>query len=245
MGKIQSRNMRELIVCGKNSVLDAIQNKMKISKIFISNKENLKLFSDINLNIEVKDQSFLNKLTQDNHQGFIAILDSLNYRDLEFLIKHKPKIVLVLDKIQDPHNLGAIIRSANAAGVKDVILPKENAASINSTALKVASGGFVGINFYRVNSLSATITKLKKAGYWSYASALDKSATPHTKTIYNSPTIIVVGNEGEGVSKSVLSVCDSKIYIDQKGTVQSLNVSVATGILLFDYLAKNEQDIYK
>ncbi|AKF41511.1 tRNA/rRNA methyltransferase [Mycoplasmopsis canis UF31] len=233
--------MRELIVCGKNSVLDAVKNNLGVKKIIISNKENIKLFDNSRLQIEIQDVSFLNKLTKENHQGFIAIMNDIVYRDIEYLIKNKPEIVLMLDKIQDPHNLGAIIRTANATGVTNIVLPKENSASINATSLKVSSGGFVGINFYRVNSLSATITKLKKAGYWSYATALDKEAVSLAHVNYNKPSIIVVGNEGDGVSKSVLSVCDSKIYIPQKGTVQSMNVSVATGIVLFDFLRKNEE----
>ncbi|WP_117275002.1 23S rRNA (guanosine(2251)-2'-O)-methyltransferase RlmB [Mycoplasmopsis edwardii] len=234
--------MKELLVCGKNSVIDAYNSDIKIKKILISNKENMKMFDNKKVLVEVKDNAFLNKLTNDNHQGFVALIEELAYRDIEYLIKNKPNIVLVLDKIQDPHNLGAILRTANASGVKHIIFPKEHSASINSTSLKVSSGGFVGMNFYRVNSLSATITKLKKAGYWIYATALDEQAVPHTKVNYNDPTVIVVGNEGDGVSKSVLSVSDTKVYINQRGSVQSLNVSVATGIILFDYLAKYEKD---
>ncbi|WP_338583553.1 23S rRNA (guanosine(2251)-2'-O)-methyltransferase RlmB [Mycoplasmopsis cynos] len=232
--------MKELMLCGKNSVLDAYRNNIKIKKIFILNPENLKYFDEKSINIEIKDQKFFNSFTKENHQGFIAIINELIYRDLDFLIKNKPSVVLALDKIQDPHNLGAIIRTTNAAGIKDIILSKEHSADINSTVLKISSGGFVNMNFYKVNSLSASLTKLKKSGYWVYATALNENAVPHTNVNYNLPSIIVVGNEGEGVSKSVLSVSDVNVYINQKGTVQSLNVSVATGIILFDFLAKNE-----
>lgn len=228
--------MKELIISGKNSVLEALANKLPITNVYVSKKENIKLFKDFNVSVELKDIDFLNQLSKENHQGFLAKLSHLNYRDLEFLIKSKPEAVLMLDKIQDPHNLGAIIRTANAAGIHDIILPKENSSDINNTVLKVSSGGFVGMNFYRVNSLSATVVKLKKNGYWAYATTLDKNSLPHNQVEYNKPSILIIGNEGNGVSKSVLSVVDQTIYIEQFGTVQSLNASVATGIILFDFI---------
>ncbi|QKT05522.1 23S rRNA (guanosine(2251)-2'-O)-methyltransferase RlmB [Mycoplasma sp. OR1901] len=230
--------MEQLLVCGKNSVIDAYNNNQKIKLIYISKKENLKYFNKHRVDIKVVDHIFLNSLTKENHQGFIAVLPGINYLDIANLIKNKPENVLVLDKIQDPHNLGAIIRTANAAGIKDIILPKTNAAQLDSTALKISSGGYVGINFYRVNSISAALTKIRKSGYWIYSTTLNEKAVPHTKVNYNSPTVIVVGNEGAGISKSVASVSDEFVYINQFGTVQSLNVSVATGIILFDLINK-------
>ncbi|WP_027121054.1 23S rRNA (guanosine(2251)-2'-O)-methyltransferase RlmB [Mycoplasma leonicaptivi] len=233
--------MKKLLMCGKNSVIDAIKNNLPAKKLYLSNKENIKHFKTTNCPIEVLTTQEMNKLTKENHQGFILEVNNIDYKDVNSLIKNKPKTIIVLDHIQDPHNLGAILRTINACGIKDVILPKEKSAEINSTVLKVSSGGFVGLNFYKVNSLSATLTKLKKTGYWVYATTLDSNAIPHTDVEYNSPSILIVGNEGVGVSKSVLSVCDQTVYIKQSGTVQSLNVSVATGIILFDYKYKNER----
>ncbi|WP_406614362.1 23S rRNA (guanosine(2251)-2'-O)-methyltransferase RlmB [Mycoplasma corogypsi] len=230
--------MKKLLMCGKNSVIEAIDNGVKIKKLYLAKQEHLKLFSGLKCQIEVLPTHLLNALTNENHQGFIAEIEPLSIYDIDYLIKVKPDNILVLDHIQDPHNLGAIIRTANAAGIKDIILPKEKCAELNSTVLKISSGGFVGMRFYKVSSLSATITKLKKHDYWAYATTLDKNALPHTKVSYNKPSILIMGNEGEGVSKSVLSVTDQTIYIEQFGTVQSLNVSVATGIMLFDLINK-------
>ncbi|QNM93358.1 23S rRNA (guanosine(2251)-2'-O)-methyltransferase RlmB [Mycoplasma sp. Pen4] len=226
-------------ICGKNSVLDAYNNGFKFDLIRLAHSDNKKYFND-DIKIEIVDKSFLDSETRENHQGFVAYTkpSSINYQGVEYLIKHNPKVILVLDHIQDPHNLGAIIRTANAAGVKHIILPKDNCADLNATAIKISSGGFVGMNFYKVNSLSATLTKLKKSGYWVYATTLNPQALPHIKVTYNTPLIIVVGNEGDGVSKSVLSVTDQSVYIEQFGSVQSLNVSVATGIVLFDAINK-------
>ncbi|RIV16954.1 23S rRNA (guanosine(2251)-2'-O)-methyltransferase RlmB [Mycoplasmopsis gallopavonis] len=233
--------MKQLIMCGKNSVLEAIKSKLQIQLIYLSKKENIKLIPK-EYKIEIKDQSFMDQLTKENHQGFIALIEPIQFKDINYLISKKPQTTLLLDHIQDPHNLGAIIRTANAAGIKDLILPKENAASINETVLKIASGGIVGMNIYRVNSLSATISKLQKNGFWAYATVLDEKALPHTQVSYNDPSIIIVGNEGTGVSKSVLSVVDQTVYIKQYGNVQSLNVSVATGIILFDLVSRNESE---
>ncbi|VEU70259.1 23S rRNA (guanosine(2251)-2'-O)-methyltransferase RlmB [Mycoplasmopsis glycophila] len=236
--------MKQLIMCGRNSVLEAVKYNFEIEKIYLAKKENLRLFENLvpPKMLEVQSNDFLNKLTKENHQGFVALIRPITYCDLPFLIKNMPSNVLILDHIQDPHNLGAIIRTANAAGIKDIILPKDNAAQINETVLKISSGGIINTNFYRVSSLSATISKLQKEGYWAYATTLDQNALPHTQVEYNKPTIIIVGNEGTGVSKSVLSVVDQTVYIKQFGNVQSLNVSVATGIILFDLINKNDQE---
>ncbi|WP_025755502.1 23S rRNA (guanosine(2251)-2'-O)-methyltransferase RlmB [Mycoplasmopsis cricetuli] len=232
--------MSKIIISGKNSVLEACKNNLPVELIYLTKKENIGLFSQFNVLIKVVSNTYIETFTKENHQGFIAILEQLNYQDISYLSKRKPNCVLVLDRIQDPHNFGAIIRTANAAGIKDIIFPKTNSAQISQTVLKVSSGGFVNMNFYKVNSLSSTITKLKKNGYWAYATTLDKNSISYKEIIYNKPTLLIIGNEANGVSKSVLSVIDQSIHIQQFGTVQSLNASVATGIILFDFI-QNEK----
>ncbi|WP_262337566.1 23S rRNA (guanosine(2251)-2'-O)-methyltransferase RlmB [Mycoplasma nasistruthionis] len=235
----KSLNVPKLFVCGRNSVLEAYKNGFKFSLILVADPMHLKLFQgNSKTKVQLVSKDEIKQITNENHQGFIGFIESWNYLNVDHLIKNQPKLVLALDKVQDPHNLGAIIRTANAAGVKDIILTKSQSAEISTTVLKIASGGFIGVNFYRVNSLSATLTKLKDHNYWVYATTLDEKALPHTIVQYNTPSVLVVGNEGEGVSKSVLSVTDQTVYIKQTGTVQSLNVSVATGIVLFDAINK-------
>ncbi|ADE19872.1 23S rRNA (guanosine(2251)-2'-O)-methyltransferase RlmB [Mycoplasma crocodyli] len=230
--------MKQLIMCGKNSVLDALQNNWPIQKVLLLHENNKHLFKNVNFPVEVVRRDKFDELTNENHQGFIALIKEINYDNLNSLINDNPKLVLVLDHIQDPHNLGAVIRSANAAGVKHIILPRDRSAEINSTVIKVSSGGFIGIKFIRVNSISATITWLKNNGFWVFSSALDKNSKKHNQINYPYKSVLVVGNEGSGVSKSTLNVCDETIYIEQFGSVQSLNVSVATGILLFEMIEK-------
>lgn len=232
--------MQQFIMCGRNSVIESYQNGVKIDTIYLAKESNKNLFANFKGKIIIKDNAFLDKLSEgENHQGYVALISNIKILDINYLIKNQPSKVLILDHIEDPRNLGAIIRTANAAGIKDIILSKDKSADLTPTALKTSSGGFVNMNFYKVSSISATITKMKENNYWVYATALDKKALPHTKANYNSPCAIVVGNEGKGVSKSVLSVVDQTIYIEQFGTVQSLNVSVATGIVLFDLVNKN------
>lgn len=218
-------------ICGKNSVLEALENNLPIRKIFISPK--VKLHSSNGIDVEVKSFSELDKMVSANHQGYVAELKEFNYYNIDEIIKDKPEKVLVLDHIQDPHNFGAIIRTANASGVKHIIIPRDRAVKITPTVLKIASGGQVGIKIIRVDSLYPSLTKLKEHGFWIYATALDETATDANDTTFNYPLALIMGNEQKGVNKTLLKLSDQKVYINMKGTVQSLNVSVAAGIMLF------------
>lgn len=220
-------------VCGKNSILDAIKNHLVFKVIYISRKSDIRFFA--NQKIELVTTEFLNSLTKANHQGFVGILENAKFFPLDVIAKDNPKTVLILDHLQDQQNLGAILRTANAAGLKHIILPKDRAASISEVTLKISSGGFVGLKFIVVSSLSATITTLKKQGFWIYASALDKKSNSIYDWNPNLPAAIIVGNESKGISKTLLNQADELIYIPMQGTVQSLNVSVATGIILFNF----------
>ena len=222
--------MREFI-CGKNSVQDALDNNLPIKVIYTSRKNELNNIQG--RNVQVVDKRSLDKMTSENHQGFIAELKEFNYFSFDEILKDKPEKILILDHVQDPRNLGAILRSANAAGVKHIVIPKDRAAKVTPSALKVSSGGYVGIKVIRVNSLIDVITKLKKNSFWIYASALDEKASELNETNFNYPMALVVGNEEKGVSNTILKHSDQNVYINMKGTVQSLNVSVAAGIFLF------------
>ncbi|MFV8479513.1 23S rRNA (guanosine(2251)-2'-O)-methyltransferase RlmB [Mycoplasma sp. T193] len=231
------KSSNETLIWGKNSVMDALNSNLNISKIYVN--ENFTSFKVDKraIPIEFVSKNILDEMSNGaNHQGYIVAIKSINYSDVEQLVKRKPSIILALDHIVDPQNLGAIIRTANAAGIKDILLPKDNAAEVNSTALKVSSGGFVGMNFYKVSSLSAVLTKLKNNSYWVYSTTLQEDSVDYNTIQYPEHTVLVMGNEGSGVSKGVLAVTDQCIHINQYGTVQSLNVSVATGIVVFGYL---------
>ncbi|UUD35376.1 23S rRNA (guanosine(2251)-2'-O)-methyltransferase RlmB [Mycoplasmopsis caviae] len=227
--------MEKLYLCGRNSVEDALRAKLPIETVFVNSIQLAQKFKQITkANVVIKDKNFFAQYHNYNHQGIVATLKDFPIYELESIKKDSAEVVLVLDHIQDPHNLGAIMRSANACGIKHLIISKERSANITSSVLKVSSGGFVNMKVIKVNSISASLTKLKKWGYWIYVSALDQNAQSVSKLSFNKPCVLVVGNEGDGVSKSTLGEADQVVYIPQKGSVQSLNVSVATGILLYE-----------
>ncbi|UUM19326.1 23S rRNA (guanosine(2251)-2'-O)-methyltransferase RlmB [Mycoplasma sp. 1018B] len=233
--------MEKLILCGRNSVFDAIDNNFQIEKIFIS-YENIKLLQKLShtkIKIEKKSKQFLDNMTKENHQGIIAILKFFPIYDINTFFNDKPSNILILDHIQDPHNLGAIIRTANAFGIKHIIIPKDRSADITATVLKISSGGFIDIKIAKVANISAVIKKLKEHNYWIFATALSEKAITLEKVKFNEKNVLIVGNEEKGISLPVLKMSDQVIYIKQFGKVQSLNVSVATGILLYELTKEN------
>ncbi len=227
--------MKKLYMCGKNSVTDAIKAKLPIEAVYVMSNfhtEKIKEFS--NIKTVVKDANFFKDYNSENHQGYLLFLKDFNYYEIDIIKKDNPKTVLILDHIQDPHNFGAILRTANAAGIKHIIIPKDRSTDVTSTVLKVSSGGFVGVKIIKVSNIVASINKLKSWGFWIYSSLLDQNAVPYNKVEYNEHCALVVGNEEKGISKPIINTTDVKVYIPQFGTVQSMNVSVATGILLFE-----------
>lgn len=217
-------------ISGKNSVLEAIKSGLPIKKLYITNRVSM---NTEGLDIEIKTMQDLDKMVRSNHQGYVAEIKEFNYYNISEILNDKPEKLLVLDHVQDPHNFGAIIRTANASGIKHIIIPKDRAVSVTPTVLKVASGGQIGIKIIRVDSLNSALINLKNNGFWIYATALDETAIDADQARYNYPMALVVGNEAKGVSRTLLKLADEKVYINMKGTVQSLNVSVATGIMLF------------
>ncbi|MBN0919080.1 23S rRNA (guanosine(2251)-2'-O)-methyltransferase RlmB [[Mycoplasma] gypis] len=222
--------MKQEFIYGKNSVLDALEQNFPISELWV--QENINFQTKFK-NVKRVSREKLNTITDQNHQGFIAFIKPYQYAHFEQLLKHKPENVLILDHIQDVQNLGAIIRSANVFGINWIIIPSDRAASVTPTVLKIASGGINNMNIIKANSLLPTINSLKKEGYWVYVTALNENAKQINETKFNTPSVLVIGNEEKGVSSTILKNADEVIYIPQKGNVQSLNASVATGIALY------------
>ena len=218
-----------IYLSGKHSVEDAIRAGLEIKKIYISSKINFKVPTHIKVIATTKDE--LDKMTKANHQGIIAEIKDVDYFDKSIILKDKPEKVLILDHIQDVHNFGAIIRSANAFGFSHIVIPKDRAIKVTGVVMKVASGGLVNTKIIRVSSLSVFISFLKENNYWVYASAL-KGGVDAQQVVFNKPIGLIVGNEEKGVSKPLLKHADQKIFIPMQGTVQSLNVSVASAILM-------------
>lgn len=219
-------------ICGKNSVLEALAKKVPIKALYLLPAKKDSVITDVP--IKILSKSELDKLVSAvNHQGYVAEIKEFNYFSFDEILKDKPERILILDHIQDPHNFGAILRIANASGIKHILIAKDRQVAITPTVLKVSSGGFLGIKIIRVGSLAVSIKKLKQNNFWIYSTSLQKNAIDYRKASFNFPMALVVGNENKGVSKVINSLADQIIYIPMLGNVQSLNVAVATGILLF------------
>ena len=226
------------LIYGKNPVIEAIRAK-KALKVFAVNNFNdqkiLSLIRDNHLTIVTVSPVEMDKMCGGVHQGVAAELKPYQTVSLEEIIakakKKEKKIIVMLDGIEDPHNLGAILRSADVFEASGIILPKHNSVSLNATVAKTSAGAINYVPVAVVNNLNQTIKTLKEEGYWIVST--DGSATISYSSIkYDFPVVVVIGSEGKGVSSLVLKNSDYIVKIPQFGHVNSLNASVAAGILL-------------
>ena len=234
-------------IFGRKPVLEALKSKADIDQIYIqyglqgSIVDHIKQLAKRN-NVklsQISPQKF-NQLTEDkNTQGIIAVKNEFNYSQIDEILidaeKSEFPLLLLLDSIQDPHNLGAIIRTAECAGVNGIIITTKNSASVNNTVEKTSAGATSHIKITQVNNLVNAIEILKQSGYWIVGSKLGNSQN-YSSIDYKQPIAIVVGNEEKGIRHLVAEKCDFLAEIPMKGKIQSLNVSVATGVLLFEVL---------
>ena len=199
-----------------------------------------------NVIIVEKDKKQMAQMAQTpNHQGVIAIVPPFEYCEIEDIlenakIKNEDPFILILDGIEDPHNLGSIIRTAETAGVHGIIIPKRRAASVNSTVSKVSAGAVEHIKIARVTNISDSIQKLKDNGLWICGTDIDAKNYYYDQDL-KGPLGIVIGNEGQGMSEKVKKNCDFLVKIPMKGKVTSLNASVSTGIVVYEAVKQRIQ----
>ena len=192
-----------------------------------------------NVIIVEKDKRQMEQMAQTpNYQGVIAIVPPFEYCEIEDILedaknKNEDPFVLILDGIEDPHNLGSIIRTAETAGIHGVIIPKRRAASVNSTVSKVSAGAVEHMKIARVTNISDSIQKLKDNGLWICGTDIDAKNYYYDQDL-KGPLGIVIGNEGQGMSEKVKKNCDFLVKIPMKGKVTSLNASVSTGIVVYE-----------
>ena len=231
---------------GRNAVLELLESDKDINKIYITKGE---LKGSINKIIAIanekkviivqKDKKQMDMMAQsENYQGVIAVVPPYEYVDVEDILevakeRNEDPFILILDGIEDTHNLGAIIRTAETAGVHGIIIPKRRAAQVNSTVSKVASGALEYMKIARVNNITDTISKLKDKGVWVCGTAIDADKFYYDQNL-TGPLAIVIGNEGKGISDLVKRNCDFLVKIPMKGKVTSLNASVSTGIIVYE-----------
>ena len=231
---------------GRNSVLELLESGKDINKIFITKGEKhgsinkiIAIAKDRGIIIVEKDKSKMNEIAQNqNYQGVIAIVPPYEYCEIEDILaeaknKKEDAFVLILDGIEDPHNLGSIIRTAETAGVHGIIIPKRRAASVNSTVNKVSAGAVQYMKIARVTNISDAIQKLKDAGLWICGTHINAEKYYYDQDL-TGPLGIVIGNEGNGMTDKVTKNCDFLVKIPMKGKITSLNASVSAGIILYE-----------
>lgn len=234
-----NKQTNDNLIYGRNPVREALKFGNVKSIIIASSFHDgdvLKLISDLSLPTKTVNVNELNKLTNNGvHQGIAAYVKSYNYHSLEELIvkgkKETHPIIVMLDGINDPHNFGAILRCCDIFNVTGVVISKHNQVPLNATVAKTSAGAINYVPVASVSNLNNAIRTLKDAGFWIVSSAGGASMN-YQEISYDFPTVLVIGNEGDGVSSLVLKNSDYVVKIPMYGQVNSLNASVATGILL-------------
>ena len=235
----------EMTIEGRNAVLEAFRSGKTVDKLFLL--DGCKDGPILSIVREAKKHGTLinyvrkERLDQlsetGKHQGVVAFLAAYHYAEVEDILnlaneKGEPPFLFLLDNIEDPHNLGAIIRTANLAGAHGVIIPKRRAVGLTATVAKTSAGAINYTPVARVTNLAATIEELKKCGIWFVCADMD--GEPMYRLDLTGPIGLVIGNEGEGVSRLVKEKCDFVASIPMKGEIDSLNASVAAGVLAYE-----------
>lgn len=232
-------------VLGRNSVMEYLENIDGAEKLYVQKDlkhvtidKIINLAKKRNVIIEEIEKKKLDKITSfSNHQGVYLEAKDYKYYNLEDIIEYGKKsyrdpLVIILDEITDPHNLGAIIRTAEAAGATGVIIPKHRSAHVNHTVHKTSSGATAYMRIAMVTNINNTIDNLKDEGYWIYG-ADGHTDKLYTDINYSGPVGLVIGNEGNGISKLTKKKCDDLIKIPMYGKTESLNASTSAAILMY------------
>ena len=228
-----------MLVYGRNVAKDILKKGEKVEKIFLqenfNDKEIISLIENSKIVVFYKKKREIDNLCSGVHQGILLFIPDYQYSNINtFLNKNEEKVV-ILDHIEDPHNLGAIIRTCEAAGIKSVIIPKDRQVQVNATVMKTSVGTLDNVNIVQVTNLSNTIDKLKENGYWIVGTAL-KDSVDYRDIDYTGKIALIVGNEGTGISNLVMKKCDFIAKIPMYGETNSLNASVATGIMIYEMI---------
>lgn len=235
----------EQLICGTRAVMEAVNAGKDIEKIFIQKGINNSLVNELrqlltknNIPFQVVPDFKLNKLTKGNHQGVVCILSSIVYHKTEDIIplifeRGEVPLFLMIDRVTDVRNIGAMARTAACAGVHAIIIPDQGSAQLNADAIKTSAGALHNIPVCREKNLKLTIEYLKGSGI-KIVAATEKASQPYFTSDMKMPCCIIMGSEDSGISPEYLKRADEKVLIPMNNVVQSLNVSVAAGIILFE-----------
>ena len=225
-----------MYVYGKNVVKEILKENEKINKAYIyKNFNDENIISELQkrkISIKYMEKYELDKLANGVNQGIIVSVPDFKYASLDDLLVKDNPLIVILDHLEDPHNLGAIIRTCEAAGVDGIIIPKDRSVEVNATVIKVSAGAINNIKISMVTNLSRTIKELKEKGFWIVGT--DMMGTNYDNIDYKGKTAIIIGNEGSGMSRIIKESCDFIATIPMSGKINSLNASVAAGIVIFE-----------
>ena len=226
-----------MLVYGRNVAKEILKKKKKIEKIVLQegfdDKEIKSLIENGDFRVEVKAKRDIDRLADGVHQGIILYIPDYKYKTLSEVLETEPHFVVLLDHLEDPHNLGAIIRTCEAAGVDAIVMPKDRQVTINATVMKTSVGTLDNMNIVLVTNLVQAMEELKKTGFWIVGTALENSVD-YREIDYSGKIGLVIGNEGSGMSRLVTKTCDFIAKIPMYGTTNSLNASVAAGIMIYE-----------
>lgn len=237
------------IICGRNPVLEAVRSGREIDRLLIAHGISggsvtaiiAKCKAKGVLIKEISPQKLDYYCGGANHQGVAVMLASQEYSTVDDIMslaasRNEKPFIIICDGLEDPHNLGAVIRTAEATGVHGVIIPERRSASLNATVAKAACGALEYVPVARVTNIAATIDMLKERGVWVFGADMD--GEDYTKTDFDVPCTIVIGNEGKGIGTLTAKKCDKIISLPMLGKINSLNASVAAGILMYEAVRK-------
>ncbi|NLY78802.1 MAG: 23S rRNA (guanosine(2251)-2'-O)-methyltransferase RlmB [Lysinibacillus sp.] len=240
------------MIAGKNPVLEALRSGREINKLWIAEgvkksgvNEILDLARDRGVLVQFVPKKKIDQLSSENHQGIVASVAAYKYAHLDDLFesanrKNEDPFFIILDELEDPHNLGSIMRTADAIGVHGIIIPKRRSVGLTATVAKASTGAIEHVPVCRVNNLSQTVDELKKRGLW-IAGTDAKGTVDYRKMDANLPLAIIIGSEGKGMSRILKEKCDFLYNLPMVGHVNSLNASVAAALLMYEVYRKRQE----
>lgn len=228
-----------VLVYGRNVAKEILKKNKKVNKIILQehfdDKEINSLIENGNFNVEYSPKQKMDRLSNGTHQGIILDIPDYKYKQLADVLKDDPQFIVILDHLEDPHNLGAIIRTCEAAGVDGIVIPKDRQVQINSTVMKTSVGTLDNMNIISVSNVVNAINTLKDNGFWIVGTSLNTN-DDYRNVDYSGKIALVIGNEGSGISNIVEKACDFVVKIPMYGTTNSLNASVAAGIMIYEII---------
>ena len=241
--------MSEEMIIGRNPVMEALQSGRPIHKVLVSDQLNKqsqqqlqKAVKKSNTTMQVVPKKRLDQLSDGKHQGMVAFVAAYEYASVDMILQRAEEeqvapLILILDEIEDPHNLGAILRTADATGVHGVIIPKRRAVGLTETVAKASAGAIEHIPVARVTNIATTIDQLKQKNIWVVGT--DERGSDDYRTLDGETALaIVIGNEGKGISRLVKEKCDWMVHLPMHGAIPSLNASVASSLLMYEVYRK-------